>query len=404
MRLLFVADGRSPTTQHWLHYWLERGDEVHLISTFSCTPLPGLASFQVIPVAFNRMSGGRGTASPQMEPRLVSRVRGYLLPLRYVLGPLSLTPNQRRFQQQAAEIAPDIIHALRIPFEGMLTAATPRGVPLIVSIWGNDITLHAHGSFLMNRLTRQTLQRANGLISDTRRDIRLGQEWGFCGPTLVVPGGGGIQADEIRVAAKWLKPLPEKLPEVPLVVNPRGQRPGSLRQDVFFQAIPRVLKKIPQAVFICPPLAGDAKAGYWVNRLGIQANVKLWPLLTQMQLWSVFRKAQVFVSPSIHDGTPNSMLEAMACGCFPVVGDIESMREWIIPGVNGLLVNATNPQALAEALIAALSDPDLRSRAAKENARRITERADYRQCMALAEAFYQRILENGSLLPEVATT
>ncbi len=399
MRLLFVADGRSPTTRNWLRHWTEHGHETHLVSTFPCDPPPGLASFHVLPVAFNRMAGAQATNTADARPRagLVGRFRALLRPLRYVLGPLSLPRYQKQFRRLAADLAPDLVHALRIPFEGMLAAATPRGIPLVVSIWGNDITLHARGFFLMAALTRRALHRADGLMADTSRDIRLGHEWGFEGPTLVVPGSGGIRFDEIRAAGSRLDFLPEKLPDAPIVVNPRGHRPGSLRQDVFFQSIPLVLEKFPQAIFVCPPLAGDAQAKGWVSALNIASNVRLWPLLSQPQLWALYKKAQVYVSPSIHDGTPNSLLEAMTCGCFPVTGDIASMQEWITPGVNGLLVNAADPRAIADAIIAALKNEDLRRRAAGHNAELIAARADHGRCMAKVEQFYLNSKQKGRL-------
>ena len=34
----------------------------------------------------------------------------------------------------------------------------------------------------------------------------------------------------------------------------------------------------------------------------------------------------------MHDGTPNTLLEGMACGCLPVAGDLDSIREWLKPG------------------------------------------------------------------------
>ena len=228
-------------------------------------------------------------------------------------------------------------------------------------------------------------------MADASRDVRLGHEWGFSGPSLVVPGGGGIRLEEFGVSPVPVT-LPEELPEVPVIVNPRGQRPGSLRQDVFFQSIPLVLEKIPQAIFVCPPLAGDMEAVRWVAELGIEARTKLWPFLTQSQLRFLFKKSQVFVSPSVHDGLPNSLLEAMSCGCFPVVGDIESMREWITPGVNGLLVDATDRQALANAIVRALNETALRSRAAQINTERIAERAVYARNMARVEEFYRALL------------
>jgi glycosyltransferase involved in cell wall biosynthesis len=105
-----------------------------------------------------------------------------------------------------------------------------------------------------------------------------------------------------------------------------------------------------------------------------------------------FRQAQVVVSLSTHDGTPNTLLEAMACGCFPVVGDIESLREWITPGVNGLLTAPDDSHALAEAILQALEQPALRQHAAAHNLRLITERAEYGRVMQQAEEFYRKLV------------
>lgn len=391
MRLLFVADGRSPTTLGWLNYWIENRHAVHLVSTFPCEAPSGLESFQVIPAAFSGMAGGGGSGSRRGP---AARLRGVLRPLRYVLGPASLPPHQEQFRRLAEAIRPDIVHALRIPFEGMLACVTPPGIPFLVSTWGNDITLHARGSPWMAALTRRVLRRADGLFADTGRDIRLAAEWGLRpgAPTLVVPGAGGIRLGEVAAGAGSV-PLPEELPDAPLVVNPRGQRPGSLRQDVFFRAIPRVLKEVPQAYFVCPPLRGDPQAEAWVASLGIGERARLWPKLSQPQLWALMSKAQVFVSPSRHDGTPNSLLEALACGCFPVAGDIESMREWITDGVNGLLVDASNEESLAGAIVRALNDPVLRSQAAQVNAGLLAERADYTLNMRRVGEIYASLIQ-----------
>jgi hypothetical protein len=392
MRILFIADGRSPTALNWLRYWTETNHSAHLISTYPCDPPAGLASFHVLPVAFGRMTGGqvKNTAGTWHRPGLAGQLRNLLLPFRYLLGPPSLMFYQTRFQSLLAEIQPDLVHALRIPFEGMLAATTPAGIPLVVSTWGNDLTLHAHKSFLMARQTRRVLNRADGLISDTQRDIRLGHEWGFKlgKPTLSVPGSGGIRLNEGEMSSES-EMLPEELPDGPIIVNPRGKRPGSLRQDIFFQAIPMVVDKIPQAVFVCPSLKGDIESERWVHILGIRPKTKLWPRLNQAQLWTLFRKSQVFVSPSVHDGIPNSLLETMACGCFPVVGNIESMREWVQSGVNGLLVDATDAHSIANAIMQAINQPALRTEAAKFNATLIAERAAYAPNMARVEEFYE---------------
>jgi hypothetical protein len=53
MKILFVADGRSPIALNWLRYFVERGDEVHFASTFACQPDLKLASLELVPVAFS---------------------------------------------------------------------------------------------------------------------------------------------------------------------------------------------------------------------------------------------------------------------------------------------------------------------------------------------------------------
>jgi hypothetical protein len=408
MHILVVADGRSPITRRYLQALIERDYRVSLLSSFPCDrPDLGrsgdLARFDVLPVAFSQYAAGGGVSTVSLASGrskggvvrgLVRRFRSLFLAGRYVLGPLSVGNLAEPFADRVAEIQPDLVHAMRIPYEGMLAGHTPPQVPLVVSIWGNDLTLHAHGSSSMAALTARTLRRANGLLADAARDLRLAVQWGFSAmsPALVVPGSGGIRLDEIGQAEQ--APLPPGMPfgpDCPLVINPRGLRPGSVRTDTFFRAIPLVLAQIPEARFVCPSLAGQAEAERWVAELMVAEQVALLPVLPQPELWAFFRRAQVFVSPSSHDGTPNSLLEAMACGCFPVAGDIESLREWITPGVNGMLIPPDAPQALADAICLAIARPALRANAARLNQRIIRERAAVEGAMERVGSFYQAV-------------
>jgi glycosyltransferase involved in cell wall biosynthesis len=280
-----------------------------------------------------------------------------------------------------------LVHAMRIPYEGMLAADAYTGIPLLVSVWGNDFTLHAPSTRLMRHYTRWTMQVANALHADCQRDIRLAEEWGFSvnRPTLVTPGNGGIRTDIFFP--------PEKIVEEPVVINPRGFR-AYVRNDAFFKAIPLVLEEVPETRFLCASMAGESQAQQWTEELGIGHAVELLAPMPHVQMAEVYRRAAVLVSPSIHDGTPNTLLEGMACGCFPVVGDLESIREWITDRENGLLTDATDPHRLAASIVRALKSKDLREQAAGLNARRITEGAEYNACMSQASTFYQRIIRN----------
>jgi glycosyltransferase involved in cell wall biosynthesis len=176
-----------------------------------------------------------------------------------------------------------------------------------------------------------------------------------------------------------------------VVVNPRGFR-TYVRNDTFFKSIPLVLAQKSETRFRCASMAGDTQALAWVQQLGLAGHVELLEQMPHEQMAGVFRSAQVVVSPSTHDGTPNTLLEAMACGCLPVAGDLESIREWITPEENGLLIDPADPAALAGAILRGLNDAALRERAATRNAALIAERGEYKQNMKRAEAFYDMVV------------
>ncbi|MDX9991376.1 MAG: glycosyltransferase family 4 protein [Anaerolineales bacterium] len=386
MRILFVADGRSPISLNWLHYWLEHGHQVYLASTFACTPELPLAGLRNVPVAFSQAKAAGRPASVKKGELWGARSLGLRTVIRQLLGPLTIAraaPALRRFVE---ETKPDLVHALRIPYEGMLAAealAAAR-VPLLISVWGNDFTLHAPASPLMRHYTNLALSVADALHADCQRDIRLARAWGFAPhkPTLVTPGNGGIRADLF---------YPPAAPQTePLVVNPRGFR-AYVRNDTFFKAIPLVLAQRPDARFVCAAMAAEPQAQKWTRQLGIESAVELLAPLPHPQMADLFRRASLVVSPAIHDGTPNSLLEALACGCFPIAGDLESIREWITPEVNGLLVDPGDPAALAAAILRGLNDPLLRQRAAQANAKIIAEQAEYNANMQKALQFYEAI-------------
>jgi glycosyltransferase involved in cell wall biosynthesis len=138
-------------------------------------------------------------------------------------------------------------------------------------------------------------------------------------------------------------------------------------------------------------MAGEPQAVQWLQELNISLAVELLPSMSHPEMAESFRRAQIVASPSIHDGTPNTLLEGIACGCFPVAGDLESIREWITPGENGLLFDATDSRSTANAILTAIENKNLRSNAAGLNQNIISERAEYRHNMERAEKFYRQV-------------
>ena len=402
MRLLFVADGRSPIALNWIRHFVEQGDEVHLASTFPCEARLDFASLNIVPVGLSELKRSRPLVAKNASQRLMwgggtTRAR---TAFRRWVGPLTLPAGAKSLRRLIEEIQPDLIHAMRIPFEGMLAALTLEKddnlrSPLLISVWGNDLTLHAPTTPLMRYFTRRTLRRVNALHTDCRRDLRLAHAWGFPRDrsAIVLPGGGGVQREIFYPPSKSELKARE---EVPTVINPRGFR-AYVRNDTFFKAIPMVLRSYPRVRFVCTAMDGEALAEKWVDQLGVRSSVTLTPEQTHAQMAHLFRKSLISVSPSEHDGTPNTLLEAMACGCFPIAGDIESLREWIQPGRNGLLVSSSDSQALADAIIKGLEARELRRSAAQHNLKLIAEKAEYLQVMAKARRFYRASIEKGGI-------
>ncbi len=415
MKILFVADGRSPIALNWIKYWIAQNHDVYLASTYPAEPDLPLTRVDFLPVAFSRAKVSAPTHTTKRKSLLWGAAALKLrIALRHWLGPLTLPKAAQRLNEIIAEVQPDIVHAMRVPYEGML-AGLAKSIaddfpPLLISIWGNDFTLHAPSTPLMRRATRIALRAADALHADCERDIHLAEKWGFDSshPSIVLPGGGGIDMNvfypPIQVPERSEAQSKDESVEhrssttasslrsetEPLIINPRGFR-GYVRNDTFFKSIPLVLNERPDAKFICPTMAGESQAEAWVRELGIENSVELTPPLAREQLADTFRAAQILVSPSTHDGTPNSLIEGMASGCFPICGDLEAIREWITDGENGLLIAPSKPQALANAILRALNDESLRRQALEKNQKIIANRAEYESCMAQAENFYKKI-------------
>ncbi|MEN8241871.1 MAG: glycosyltransferase family 4 protein [Chloroflexota bacterium] len=386
MRLLYIADGRSPTARNWISYFIQTEHEVHLVSTSPCADLPGLASLHVLPVAFSQVGiQGENKNTEKSTLRRITPLWARTL-IRQWLGPFTLGNAARQLSEIIEEINPDLIHAMRIPYEGMLAVmATPKQ-PLIVSVWGNDFTLHARSNPVLGRYTRRTVKRVTALHTDCQRDLTLASNWGFPAKRLsvVLPGSGGVRKEVFYPP----EGAPASAP--PVIINPRGFR-AYIRNDTFFKAIPLVLKEHPKARFLCPTMDAHPEAHRYVEQLGIGEAVDLQPMMPQNELAEQLRSSHIVVSPSTHDGTPNSLLEAIACGCFPVAGNIESIHEWIRDGENGLLVDPGDPKALAEAIITAIADRQLNKQARETNFRLINEFAAYDKVMPQASHFYQEV-------------
>ena len=417
MRLALIADARSPIAQGWFRAAQRIGCDVHLLSTHpSGEHLPGSLCLPTLPVTVGRLGmTNLMPRPPQVARSPVEAVRvqqesattgatdspraRYMRELRLVAELMHRPLFSRQLAVALDRIRPDVVHALRIPYEAILAVPLMqrRPEPFAVSIWGNDLTLFAQNSPRFLRWTRSVLRRADGLQADCVRDLHLAREaeYGFSAtrPWLLAPTSGGVDGsvfnvDGDRAAIRRSMKIAQG---APVVFNPRGIR-GYVRNDMFVRAIPHLLRAHPDLVVFAVGTSTNAPLRELAAQLGVAAHVRFLDSVTQPAMADLFRAADVSVSPSVQDGTPNSLIEAMACGSFPVAGDLPSIREWIEPGVNGLLVDVNSPVSIARGLDLALSDPVLRSSARTYNLRLVSARANSGRVQGRIEAFYNAVL------------
>jgi glycosyltransferase involved in cell wall biosynthesis len=121
---------------------------------------------------------------------------------------------------------------------------------------------------------------------------------------------------------------------------------------------------------------GPERAALWrqAQTLGLQRRVVLAGF--QANPFAYVARSTVFALPSLWEGHPFVLMEAMACGVPVVSTDCPSgPSELITDGDNGLLVPTANPTALARAIAALLADPPLARSLAQSALERLN---DYR--------------------------
>ncbi|MEA2064359.1 MAG: glycosyltransferase [Gemmatimonadota bacterium] len=289
---------------------------------------------------------------------------------------------------------PQVVNAHFVPGYGFLASLVPSARPLVVSAWGSDILLGPGKSFLHRWRARHTLGQAGLVTCDGAVLAGLIQELG-------VPDGRILEVPMGIDPALFHPPLPgtenEKRPgEKNLrIISSRTLEPLYGVETLLRSAA--ILKEAGWG-FECAVL-GDgsqrSKLEELSGQLGLEERVEFLGGLTSGGVAEALRSGDIYVSCSYSDSTSVSLLEALATGLFPVVSDIPGNREWISHGRNGLCFNPGDPGALAECLIRAMKDSDLRGNARAENLGTIEKKALWENNMRLVEDRFYDIAATG---------
>jgi glycosyltransferase involved in cell wall biosynthesis len=107
-----------------------------------------------------------------------------------------------------------------------------------------------------------------------------------------------------------------------------------------------------------------------------------------------YRAMDVLVLPTWREGFPNVVLEAAATGIPAVTTESTGARDAVVPEVTGLLIPPGYPDAICEAVLRLIRDPELRHRMGKAARAWVVEHYSQARVMSVTADYYRSLLES----------
>jgi glycosyltransferase involved in cell wall biosynthesis len=178
-----------------------------------------------------------------------------------------------------------------------------------------------------------------------------------------------------------------------LFIGGNVQRKGL---PTLIRAAPAVLERSPVARF---SVVGDNQnleaMKALCRREGVEDHFRFWGWQSHDQIQEHYRRAAVFVMPSLIEAFGVVFLEAMAAGVPVIGGDTGGSRELIEDGANGCLVTPRDHRALASTIVRLLQDRTLRQRLI-EGGRRTVRRYTVETMLQRTYLLYRELLTRGT--------
>lgn len=279
----------------------------------------------------------------------------------------------------------DLVHAHVYASGAAATLASlGSGVPLV-------LTEHTEALWQGRRartVSRFVYARARHIIVVSNAIRRRLIERDGVPPNLITVVPNAVSAVACTAAAP--QGLPAELGEGPLVgVIARLQPEKGL--DHFLKAAARVAALVPEARFIVVgdgPLRGELEA--LARRIGVGESICF--LGFRADAREVTGLLDVLVVPSLTEGSPLVVLEAMAAGVPVVASDVGGIPDQIRHEREGLLVPPGDPKALEVALLCLLRDPAYARVLGEEGRRRAHSKFGHGRMVRRIEEVYLEIL------------
>lgn len=221
---------------------------------------------------------------------------------------------------------------------------------------------------LLGRLATAVAVLFDRLVEPVRSVVRC--------PVVVLPNGVDTVAYAPAPVVTEGRPADERGPVKLVFVGTVGRRKGV---DDLLRAV-RMLPSPVHLVVIGDAAEESAEAYEEVRRAGADlveaGTVRFIGSQSRAAIRDELHKADVFVLPSLAEGMPMALLEAMACSLPVVVTDVGSMGTIVRETSAGEVVPAGDPRALSRALTALIDHPDHRWEAGQAARQGVVERFD----------------------------
>ncbi len=153
---------------------------------------------------------------------------------------------------------------------------------------------------------------------------------------------------------------------------------------------------IPQVDDVKFVLVGDGELRNDLERSAEQAGIREHFVFLgfRSDVAELLRTFDLFVLPSLYEGLPNVVLEAMATGLPVVATAVDGTVELVDDGVTGYLVEPRRPAALHEKITALLKDPELRSQFGRAGRARVEREYSLRSQVDNFQELYESYVHN----------
>jgi len=160
-------------------------------------------------------------------------------------------------------------------------------------------------------------------------------------------------------------------------------------QKYLIQALPSVLGKYPKAKIV---LVGGGSMEESLQELAKSLGVeeKVLFLGERKDIPELLKAFDLFVFPSLREGMPGALMEAMASGLPVIATNIDGNNELIVDGENGVLVSPERPQQISAKIILLLENKEMAERLGEKAKETIEKKFSIDNMVTQIDSLYER--------------